>query len=37
MKFIFSQEDKAQALKLLMHVVNAGRRYKELVCESFGK
>ncbi|KAK3715650.1 hypothetical protein QZH41_020732, partial [Actinostola sp. cb2023] len=30
------EEDKAQALKLLMHVVNAGRRYKELVCESFG-
>ncbi|EDO48169.1 predicted protein [Nematostella vectensis] len=30
------EEDKAQALKLLMHVVNSGRRYKELVCESFG-
>ncbi|XP_031549299.1 armadillo-like helical domain containing protein 1 isoform X2 [Actinia tenebrosa] len=30
------EEDKAEALKILMHVVNAGRRYKELVCESFG-
>lgn len=30
------EEDKAQALKLLMCVVNSGRRYKELICESFG-
>ena len=29
-------EDKVEALKLLMHIANSGRRYKELICESFG-
>ena len=26
-----------EALKLLLVVANAGRKYKELICESFGK
>lgn len=30
------EEDKAEALRLLMHIANSGRRYKELICESFG-
>lgn len=30
------EEDKAQALKLLMCVASAGRKYKELICESYG-
>lgn len=30
------EADKCQALKLLMCVSNSGRRYKELICESFG-
>lgn len=30
------EEDKAEALHLLQIVSNAGRKYKELVCESYG-
>ncbi|XP_071847248.1 armadillo-like helical domain containing protein 1 [Apostichopus japonicus] len=30
------EDDKAQALKLLMCVAAAGRKYKELICESYG-
>ncbi|XP_013409610.1 uncharacterized protein C1orf228 homolog [Lingula anatina] len=30
------EQDKAQALTLLQHVANAGRKYKELICESYG-
>ncbi|KAL2089967.1 hypothetical protein ACEWY4_014655 [Coilia grayii] len=30
------EEDKAEALHLLQIVSNAGRRYKELICESYG-
>ena len=33
--FIF-QEDKMAALELLSHITVAGRRYKELLCESYG-
>ncbi|XP_033117089.1 armadillo-like helical domain containing protein 1 isoform X3 [Anneissia japonica] len=29
-------EDKAQALQLLMSIASAGRNYKELICESYG-
>lgn len=29
-------EDKAEALHLLQMVSNPGRKYKELVCESYG-
>jgi len=28
--------DKAEALKCLHHIANAGRKYKELICESYG-
>ncbi|KAJ3192141.1 hypothetical protein HK101_006976 [Irineochytrium annulatum] len=28
--------DKAEALRLLLHVANAGRKYKEFLCESYG-
>ncbi|ESP05225.1 hypothetical protein LOTGIDRAFT_227885 [Lottia gigantea] len=28
--------DKAEALKCLIHIANAGRKYKELICESYG-
>ena len=31
------EEDKAEALRLLTCVANAGRKYKELTCESYGK
>lgn len=31
------EEDKAEALHLLQIVSKAGRRYKELICESYGK
>ena len=31
------EEDKAEALRLLTCVANAGRKYKELICESYGK
>ncbi|XP_022087363.1 uncharacterized protein C1orf228 homolog [Acanthaster planci] len=30
------EEDKTQALHLLMCIANAGRKYKELICESYG-
>ncbi|XP_077981110.1 armadillo-like helical domain containing protein 1 [Glandiceps talaboti] len=30
------EEDKTQALKLLQCIGNAGRKYKELICESYG-
>ncbi|XP_033637132.1 armadillo-like helical domain containing protein 1 [Asterias rubens] len=30
------EEDKAQALYLLMCIANSGRKYKELICESYG-
>ncbi|KAJ1538678.1 hypothetical protein HK096_001340, partial [Nowakowskiella sp. JEL0078] len=28
--------DKAEALRLLLHVANAGRKFKEFICESYG-
>lgn len=31
------EEDKTQALLLLQCVANSGRKYKELICESYGK
>ena len=31
------EEDKAQSLQLLQCVADAGRKYKELICESYGK
>lgn len=31
------EDDKAEALRLLLTVSNAGRKYKETVCESHGK
>ncbi|XP_051234005.1 armadillo-like helical domain containing protein 1 [Dicentrarchus labrax] len=30
------EEDKAEALRLLLTVSNAGRKYKEIICESHG-
>ncbi|KAK3794480.1 hypothetical protein RRG08_003633 [Elysia crispata] len=30
------EHDKAEALKCLHHIANAGRKYKELICESYG-
>ncbi|NXE82948.1 ARMD1 protein, partial [Cochlearius cochlearius] len=30
------EEDKRQSVKLLQLVTNAGRKYKELICESYG-
>lgn len=30
------EKDKSEALKLLMCIANAGRKYKELICESYG-
>ncbi|XP_002741408.1 armadillo-like helical domain containing protein 1 [Saccoglossus kowalevskii] len=30
------EEDKTQALRLLQCIGNAGRKYKELICESYG-
>ncbi|CAH1776102.1 unnamed protein product [Owenia fusiformis] len=30
------EDDKTEALKLLLCVANAGRKYKELICESYG-
>ncbi|KAJ3218229.1 hypothetical protein HDU67_006338 [Dinochytrium kinnereticum] len=30
------EPDKAEALRLLLHVANAGRKYKEFLCESYG-
>ena len=31
------EADKAEALRLITCVANAGRKYKELICESYGK
>jgi hypothetical protein len=31
-----TEEDKMEALKLLLVVANGGRKYKELMCESYG-
>lgn len=31
------EQDKAEALRLLLTVSNAGRKYKEIICESHGK
>jgi hypothetical protein len=31
-----NEEDKAEALRLLLHMANAGRKYKEFICESYG-
>lgn len=31
------EEEKAEALRLLLTVANAGRKYKEIICESHGK
>ena len=31
------EEDKAQSLRVLMCIANAGRKYKELICESYGE
>lgn len=30
------EEDKTEGIKLLSSIANAGRKYKELICESFG-
>ncbi|KAJ3044224.1 hypothetical protein HDV00_002902 [Rhizophlyctis rosea] len=30
------ESDKAEALRVLLSVANAGRRYKEFICESYG-
>ncbi|KAI8821632.1 uncharacterized protein EV422DRAFT_424560 [Fimicolochytrium jonesii] len=32
----FQQPDKAEALRVLLSVAQAGRRYKEFICESYG-
>ena len=31
------EADKAEALRLLTCIASAGRKYKELICESYGK
>jgi len=31
------EDDKSEALKNLHYIANAGRKYKELICESYGK
>ena len=31
------EKDKTEALRLLMCIANAGRKYKELICESYGE
>ena len=31
------ENDKLESLKCLQCVANAGRKYKELICESYGK
>ena len=31
------EEDKAEAVRLLLTVSNAGRKYKEMICESHGE
>lgn len=30
------EEDKKESIKLLQVVANSGRKYKELICESYG-
>ena len=30
------EDDKSLALKNLHYIANAGRKYKELICESYG-
>ena len=30
------EADKLEGLKNLVHIANAGRKYKELICESYG-
>ncbi|ORX52517.1 ARM repeat-containing protein [Piromyces finnis] len=30
------EEEKAQVLKILSHIANSGRQYKEFICESYG-
>lgn len=30
------EEEKTEALKILSHIANAGRQYKEFICESYG-
>lgn len=32
-----NEEEKTEALRLLLTVSNAGRKYKEIICESHGK
>lgn len=31
------EEDKRESVKLLQLVADAGRKYKELICESYGR
>lgn len=31
------EEDKSEALRNIHYIANAGRKYKELICESYGK
>ena len=31
------EEDKSEALNLVYHIASAGRKYKELICESYGE
>ena len=30
------EEDKKESVKLLQVIANSGRKYKELICESYG-
>lgn len=30
------QEDKFESLQLLLNIADDGRRFKELICESYG-
>lgn len=30
------EEDKKESIKLLQVIANSGRKYKELICESYG-
>lgn len=31
------EEDKKESIKLLQIIANSGRKYKELICESYGR
>ena len=31
-----NEEDKKESIKLLQIIANTGRKYKELICESYG-